>query len=136
MKRFGLTNAELLAAVKTDKNDADAVAWFGPDTGNDDQQKKDRNEFSVNLGNPDQPTHKTPAWATKEYHLQCDGPGVDNIFPILERNNDRMPRLAGGVLREPFPNSKAQTFGRCYGYSPPRRRVVLASGGFLTFAAN
>ena len=39
MSHFGLSQEELVAAVKSSTNDAELVAWFEPRIGNDPQKK-------------------------------------------------------------------------------------------------
>ncbi len=91
MSHFGLSKAELLAAVQASTNDAELAAWFEPRIGNDPQKKADWNAFSVNLGKPDHPMHETLAWARKKYNSQCNDPSIDSVFKSIEWDEGRIP---------------------------------------------
>ena len=91
MVHFGLSKEELLAAVKSSKNDTEVATWFESRIGHDDEKKESWDEFSVNLGKPGHPMHETLAWARKKYNSQCDDPSVDSVFKSIEWDEGRIP---------------------------------------------
>ena len=86
---FGLTQEEIIDAVKSSNNDDMVMTtWFEQRT--NQEKRDDWNVFSLNLGREGHPMARSLIWAKENFLPRCTDPQIDTVFKAIEWDEGRM----------------------------------------------